>query len=297
MCDLASMFGGPSPSEKQIEGQTQSFGQVLQGNYNTEFANENQTLANLQTQIGREESGNMGPGWGTAENAAITSNIINQGAAAAANAEQRAQDVGAGQVFGGIGSTSGLNRGSAITGQRNAAIASAAATSTANQLNAATIKNYEQGVLNTQQSIAGLGALAGHQGALAGGAMSGSLSADQQAFGEAKTIQEQRAQETQGILKAVESGVGVLAGGVAGGLGAGGGFLDTLKGVAGGAMGDTGMFLQNPSGGGGGGGMDFSGAYNAPLNPATFNSGSYGSNAGAAPDMNSGLASVSFPTF
>lgn len=254
MCDLTSMFGGPSENQEAIQGQTQSFGQTLQGNYNQEFANQQEALSNLNTEIGRVESGNAGPGWGAAENAAVTTGIVNNAGAAAQQAEQAAQDRAAGQVFGGQSATSGLNRTGAIQEQVNAGIATNVANQKASLLNQATQANYQQGLANAQSAISGYNALAGQYGSAANAAMGGSEKAEATAFGEQTQIDTEKEQEAQGILGAVEQGVGMLAGGIGGALSAGGGIGDTLKGFAGGALGDSGMFLSNPSSGGGGGG-------------------------------------------
>ncbi len=250
MCDL---FGGPSKQEEQLGGQEMGLSATMMGQFSQQYAQQQTALNNLKTTIGKLASGQTGMGFGAQENALYRGQIISGGGAAARNAQQAWQNQNAGQVFSGAQATSGLRSG--IAKQIGAQISTGAAESTQQQLNQETLQNIQQGRANAVQTAATQAGLAQMYNPLA--YASGASSSEQAAFGQEHQINVEQQEKAQAIAGLAERGISMAAGGIAGGLGAGGGFGDTLKGFAGGALGDSGMFLQAPGGGGGG----FGGSY------------------------------------
>jgi hypothetical protein len=244
---MCKMFGGPSREEETLAGQESNLAQDLLANYKEQYGKREDVLRQLGGEISRIQSGNTGPGFGGAENAALISDIQNKGAAAARNAIQATQERAAGQRFQGVTDSAGLARAAAIRQQVNAAITTGAEIRTANALNAETAANYEQGRRNAAATASGLATLAGEYTPLQ--YASGASAATQSAFGMQHEINKEKAERAAAIGGLVKKGIGMAAGAVTGGLAAGGGFWDILKGAAGGALGDEGMFLTNPGGG------------------------------------------------
>ena len=257
-CD---MFGGPSKPEEMLGGQEMGLSKSMMTQYEQQYAQQQTALQNLTASIGKIATGQTGMGFGAQENALYRGQIISGGGAAGRNAMQAWQNQQAGQVFGGAGATSGLRSG--IAKQIGAQINTGAAESTQQGLNAETLENIQQGRQNTIQSAQMESGLAQLYNPL--GYASGASSTEQAAFGQEHEINVEQQQKAQAIAALAEKGISMAAGGIAGGLGAGGGLFDTLKGVAGGVMGDSGMFLTNPGGGGGGGGASgFNGITTGP---------------------------------
>src|SRR5258708_2482001 len=176
-------FGGASGAETAAQGQIADFSKTLNANYSTLFGEQQATLGRLQSTLSQIQSGETGPGFGGAENAALISQIQNQGAATARNVTQAVQDRAAGQVFNGQTDSSGLARTSAINKQIGEQASSAAATNTANALTAETAANFAQGRQNAVQTASGLSTLAGIQNPNA--AASGTIEANKQSFEQA----------------------------------------------------------------------------------------------------------------
>src|SRR5579863_4066900 len=97
MCD----FGGPSEQEKSLEASTAGLDATLQANYGTLFGEQQDTMMQINSELQQIRSGQTGPGFGAAELAAKTSQIQDTTAAGVRNAQQVAENQGAGQVFGG----------------------------------------------------------------------------------------------------------------------------------------------------------------------------------------------------
>ena len=230
MCD----FGGPSGAEEGAQGQIADFSRTLNANYQTIFGEQQGTIGRLNSVLSQIQSGETGPGFGGAENAALISKIQNEGAAQARNVTQAVQDRTAGQVFNGMTDSSGLARTSAINKQIQEQAASAAATSTAQQLAAETAANYGQGRRNAETTASGLASLAGLENPNA--AAGATIEANKQAFDQADKIQQEKVAQTQGIIGAVTgAGLEALTGGLSniGSPGGGNPFKQFLSGTVG----------------------------------------------------------------
>jgi len=208
MCD----FGGPSGAEEGAQGQIADFSRTLDANYQTLFGEHQATLGRLQSTLSQIQSGETGPGFGGAENAALISKIQNEGAAQARNVVQAVQDRSAGQVFNGQTDSSGLARTSAINKQIQEQASSAAATSTAQQLAAETAANFGQGRRNAETTASGLAQLAGLESPDA--AASATISANKSSFDQASKIQDQKQQAMKMIGGIAQAGLGALSGGL-----------------------------------------------------------------------------------
>lgn len=208
MCD----FGGPSGAEEGAQGQIADFSKTLDANYQTIFGEQQATVGRLQSVLSQIQSGETGPGFGGAENAALISQIQNQGAAAARDTAQAVIDRSAGRVFNGQTDTSGLARTSAINKQIQEEAASKAATATAGALSAETAANYAQGRKNAETTASGLSTLAGIENPNA--AASSTIEANKVSFDQAAKIQQQKQQATQMVGGIAEAGLGILGGGI-----------------------------------------------------------------------------------
>jgi hypothetical protein len=205
---------GPSGAEEGVAAQQGSLASTLAGDFNTQFADQQGTLSQLQSRI--NQIGNTGPGFSGAEDAARTSQIVNQGAADAAHTTQAVQDRGAGQVFGGEGDSSGLARTSAINKQIGEQAASASAARTANALTDLKAQDYAQGRANNAAAINAWDVLAGRQNPLGYGEAAGQNFGT--AFGEQDKInQENNAAQADAlglITGAAKAGLGLATGGI-----------------------------------------------------------------------------------
>ena len=179
---------------------------MLQGNYGTLFGNQLGVLNSINKSLspvlaaGPEQQGFSGP-----ELAARNTAAINNAGAASRNAQQSVANFGAGQ---GGGSSSGLISG--VQKQLQGAVASQSAGQLASAQNQITNENYAQGNQNYWRAQAGMDQLAA--GYSPNAAQSGAISENQNSFGEAKTIQDQKLQEAQ----AIAGGITSLAGGALG---------------------------------------------------------------------------------
>lgn len=233
MCDPLAMLGvpsGPSSSEQSLAGQESSLSSSLQADFAQRYGQQSQTMAQLNSVINRIQAGDTGPGFGAAEEAARTSDIVNQGAAAARNTEQATRNIGAGQTFGSnaTGQTSAINK---QIGERAASSASA---NTANALIKNTAENFQQGRINAAQTAGGLESLSGIENPLA--YAQDASSTNSAAFDQAGKIRQLQDAHAAGIGNLIKAGVeDVVMPGISGAMGAGGGFFDSLKGFIGGA--------------------------------------------------------------
>jgi len=209
---------GPSGEEEGLQGNSADFSRTLEGAFNTSFANQQDALQSLQTTINQIKSGQTGPGFSGEENAALISGIENQGAAAARNTVQAAQDRTSGQVFNGQTDSSGLARTSAIAKQIQEQAGSAAATNTANALNAETAANFDQGRKNAVTAASGLTALAGQYGGAADASMSGAINENNASFQQANKINQEKGAMMADIAGlatgAVKTGLSFASGGL-----------------------------------------------------------------------------------
>lgn len=211
---MANCFGGASQQEKQAQATSQSLATALSSNYAQEFGEQQDVLGQLNTELNRIESGTTGPGFSADELAARRADIVNNAAAAERNAQQAAQNQGAGQIFQGAQDSSGLGRTSAIRQTIGGEIASAGETQKSNALSALTEANYAQGRTNAAQTVAGLNELAGryNPAAFAGEA----TGAAGQSFSEADKIRsESGAAMLGGLLSSgLKLGTSFLSGGL-----------------------------------------------------------------------------------
>jgi hypothetical protein len=185
---------------------------LLQGQYATNFADQAGVLQNMNNvytpifQAGPDQQGfepqqlaalNTEAGEGVAANYAKAQTSLNNTLAAR----------GGGNEY--------LPTGGEDTLRQTAA--NAAANQSSQESLAITNANYNQGRQNWQTAAGGLQAL---QADYAPGQLAGETSAsNQSAFGEAKTVQEQKNQEQMAIAGGITSLAGGLMGGISGGLG------------------------------------------------------------------------------
>lgn len=227
---MANCFGGASGEETGLEANESALSKSLQANYNTEFADQQEALGQLNSEIQQIRSGQTGPGFGADELAARTSQIENAAGAQARNVEQVEANQSAGQIFGGQQDASGLARASAIRQQLTGEALSASETQKSAALENLTSQNYAQGRANAAQTAGGLEALSGAYGGAASTALQGGLAAGKEAFGEESKITEQNQQASAMLGGLLKAGVGLggtfLSGGLAGGAGIG----DFMKG-------------------------------------------------------------------
>jgi hypothetical protein len=239
MC-LDSLFGGATNEQKSYENRETGFSNDLAADFEQQYKDQQDVIKQYQAETRKIESGNTGPGFGGAENAAYISDIVNQGGAAARNATQAVQDRTAGQMF----DSSGLARASAIRQQVAGDIASRVGVNTANALTAETAANYEQGRTNATEAAGLLSRQVNMYDPLA--YQKASSGASLNAANMSRTIQQENQQALMGKIGFGIKLAGMAAGGIASGFAGGGGLMDTLKGIAGGVQGDSGMYLSDP---------------------------------------------------
>lgn len=254
---MCNMFGGPSDQEKStLQSQTQ-LADALWSNFNQQYQQQQNVLSQLQTQIGRIQSGQTGPGFSGAENAARIALIQNTTAAEARNAVQAARSVGAGTQ---VSPSGGMTRQSGINQQVAGQIESKIGAAGSNALLAEQAENFAQGRQNAQMTVGALDALAGKYNPSAySGQEQGALG---QEFSMADKINQENIQRSQSIFGAATKlalGAATFGAGGIGALGAGESFGegigDFLSGGANATFG-TNFGVNGPSGGGNG---DFGG--------------------------------------
>lgn len=229
---MCNMFGGPSDQEKStLQSQTQ-LADALWSNFNQQYQQQQGVLSQLQTQIGRIQSGQTGPGFSGEENADRIALIRNTTAAEARNAVQAARSVGAGSQ---VSPTGGMTRQSGINQQTGGQIYAKIGAAGANALIAENAENFAQGRENAYRTVGGLQALSGQYNPAAySGQEEGALG---QEFQMADKVQQEETQRSQAIFGAATKlalgaatfgvgGIGALGAGESFGEGAG----DFLKG-------------------------------------------------------------------
>ncbi len=256
MCDY---FGGVGTGEEALQQQEQGLAGTMTADFNQQYSQQQASLQQLNNEIGRIQSGNTGPGFGGAENAARISQIQNVGAAAARNAIQAQRSVGAGSQ---VSAQGGLTRQSGINQQTAGQIEERAGAGTSNALLQEQAENYATGRANAISTAQALQTMANSYNPLGYG--NAASSANSSAFSQAQTIEQQKQQKAQAIGN-LAAQVGITAatggiGGLAGGAGMGGGLTGFLKA----GLNSLGANFQPPPPGGGGGG---GGAWNLPQSP------------------------------
>jgi hypothetical protein len=226
---------GPTNQEKQLQGQSQSFATMLQGNYGTLFGQQQGVLNSINRSLSPILSaGPSQQGYSQPALAAMNTQAINSAGAASRNAQQAAANFGAGQ---GGGSGTGILSG--VQQQIQGSIASSSENQLSNAQNQITQNNYAAGNQNYWKAQGGMNQLAA--GYSPNEAQSGTIGENQASFGQAKDIQAQQAQEEQAIAGgiaglatgALTGGMSSLAGSAAGASQPGAFFSGALGGLAG----------------------------------------------------------------
>lgn len=216
---MCNMFGGPSAQEKATLQSQTNLANALWTNFNQQYQQQQDVLKNLQTQIGRIQSGQTGPGFSGEENAARIALIQNTTAAEARNAVQAARSVGAGTQ---TSPTGGMTRQSGINQQVAGQIASKIGAAGSNALLAEQAENFAQGRENAYRTVGALSALSGQYNPAAySGQEEGALG---QQFNMADKIRQQEAARSQAIFGAASKlalGAATFGLGGIGALGAG----------------------------------------------------------------------------
>jgi hypothetical protein len=217
---------GPTASEKNLESQQAGFSQLLQQDYAAKYDNQQGYLTELNNTLTPTlEAGPNQQGFSAPELAALNTQAINSTGANYANAARALNGQLAGRGGYNNGSPGGLTSG--VDAQLKNQLASAAAGTLSNEQLGITQANYGQGNKNYQNSVAGVNALAGLSNP-APYASEGNQ-ANQSAFGEADTIQQQQAQEAAEIAGAITGGAtSFLTGGISN-LAGGNSFGDNTK--------------------------------------------------------------------
>lgn len=247
---FSDFLGGPSNEMKWLGMDEMGLSKTMTGWMNTAYGKQQDILNQLQGNASRLATGNTGMGFGAAENSLLRGEIMANGAAGARNALQATMNAraglgGGGFAAGGAGETSSLARAAGQTAALTSQANIAGETATTQGLAAETLANIQQGRTNALQTQGALSSLAGFYDPTRYAQLASQT--NQQAFGQESKINELNQQRAKAIGSLAMTGLGLATGGITGGLAAGGGFLDTLKGVAGGALGDSGMFLTNPT--------------------------------------------------
>lgn len=216
MCD---MFGGPSSAENATLQSQTNLSNALWSNFNQQYQQQQGVLQQLQAQIGRIQSGQTGPGFSGAENAARIALIQNTTAAQARNAVQAARSVGAGtqsSTAGNLERQAGINQ--QVTGQIEAKVGAQGA----NELLAEQAENFATGRENAYKTAGALQQLAGTYNPAQYGQLTGSSLGQQ--FSQADKINQEniaRSQAIAGLVTKVGLGAATFGVGGIGALGAG----------------------------------------------------------------------------
>ncbi len=177
---------GPTSNEINLQKSSQTFATQLQQNYGQLFSQQQGVLSAINRSLNPILSG--GPsqhGFSPEMLASLNTGAINAAGAANRMAQQAARTYGAGQ---GSGGASGVTSG--ITKQIESAIGSQSANALAAQQNQIVQADFSQGNANYWRAQGGLSQLASEYNPNA--AESGTLNANQQAYGQEKDIQQQR---------------------------------------------------------------------------------------------------------
>lgn len=234
---MCNMFGGPSAAENAtLQSQTQ-LSQAMWASFNQQYNQQQDVLKNLQTEIGRIQSGQTGPGYSGAENAERIALIQNTAAAAARNATQAQRSLGAGSQ---VSPTGGMTRQSGINQQTAAQIAAKVGAEESNNLIAENIQNFQQGRDNAAATVGALNALSGRYNPAE---YSGQENADLgQQFKIADTINQENIQKSQaiaGFATKLALGAATFGAGGIGALGSGESFGEGVGDFLKGGMNET----------------------------------------------------------
>lgn len=200
---MCNMFGGPSSAETGTLQQQQGLSQALHSAFTQQYAQQQDVLGRLQAQIMRIQTGQTGPGFSGAENAARIALIQNTNAAAARNAIQGSRERGVGTQVG--QNTSGLTRQAGINAQIAGGIEAMTGANEANQLLAEQAENFQQGRSNAISTASALQSLQGDYSPSTYSSQLGSSLGAQ--FNMADKINTENIQRSQAIAGLVEKGV------------------------------------------------------------------------------------------
>jgi hypothetical protein len=208
MCGKGSMFGGSDSQENNIASSSQSFTNMLQGNYSSNY-NKQSALLGQYAQDAQQLVNGILPnvqGFSAPTLASLNTAAIDSAGAQARNVEQA---VGTGIAGEGGGGGSGQTTGAQQ--QLKEAAASQAAGTLATNLSNINLNNYATG---RSQQLAGISTLGNAAAQLSPTSYANpAISSGNSAFGEANTINTQNNQEASAIGGLVESGLSAAVGG------------------------------------------------------------------------------------
>src|SRR5580692_5121730 len=208
MCGKGNMFGGSDSQENNIASSSQSFTNMLQGNYASNYNKQSALLGQYAQDAEQLVNGTLPnvQGFSAPTLAGLNTAAINSAGAQARNVEQA---VGTGIAGEGGGGGSGQTTGAQQ--QLKEAAASQAAGTLATNLSNINLNNYASG---RQQQLAGISTLGNAAAQYSPTSYANpAISSGQNAFGEANTINTQNNQEAQAIGGTIESGIEAAAGG------------------------------------------------------------------------------------
>lgn len=201
---------GPTTQEETIAGQQESFGQTLQGNYNQNFGNQSAILGNLTSILKPiAQAGPNQTGFSAAEKASMDTQALDTTGANYSSAARALNGATAGRGVPG-GPQSGVDQ------QLDESLASNSAGTLSQEEGAITQADYATGRANFNNAVSGLGQVAGQYNPNATASVANN--ANEGAFSEAQSIEQQQAQEDADIAGGVEAVAGAAAGGIGGGM-------------------------------------------------------------------------------
>jgi hypothetical protein len=225
---------GPSGQEEALASQEGSLSTALMNAFNERLGTQTNILSQVQNSLGQLRSGNFPPGYSPSVMSALQTRALSEVAGATRSAQQVAANAFAGR---GGGASSPLESG--IQQQITGEIASSGAAKQADLLNKLDIDSFDLGRQNLIASISGLQTLAGAEDPL--GFAGGASSANASAFGQAKTINQQKNQMwadiAGGITGVAKTALGFIPGGGIASKIIGSG----MKGLGAGSLNPTGM--------------------------------------------------------
>lgn len=195
---------GPSAAEENLSGQSASFASLLKGNYGTLFGQQQGVLNAINRSLSPIlAAGPNQRGFSAQENAALQTQAINSAGAANRSAAQAVSNYGAARA-GDSGLVSGIQR------QLQASVASSSANQLATSQNQIAQADFSQGNANYWRAQGGMQALS--EGYNPNASASAAISENQNAFGQAHEINQEKNQEFQTIAGGITSLAGMASG-------------------------------------------------------------------------------------
>jgi hypothetical protein len=214
---------GPSSQEQSLANQSESFSQTAQSDFLSRFAGQNETINSLDQILQNVQNGKLLPGFSAQTLAALNTSAIDTTAGNFRNAQQVTNNTNAAR-----GTGSGLETG--VQAQENATIASQAAGQLSTEQQKIALANQNQAEQNTATAIGGYNTLAGIQNPLGFGGLS--VQSNQNAFGQANQVQQEKNQEQADIAGGI-AGLAMDAATFGAGAAGGGGFAGGIQALAG----------------------------------------------------------------